>query len=99
MKKKVNDDGTREPRWYIFKILNYTAVATFSASVVHFILYSDVYMNNDAQMMKLLGAWTLFVLYFFGFFGVSFVDTDDHFEVSDEVSMDQACPTAVAQPL
>eukprot|EP00814_Leptocylindrus_danicus_P015990 CAMPEP_0116032666 /NCGR_PEP_ID=MMETSP0321-20121206/18312_1 /TAXON_ID=163516 /ORGANISM="Leptocylindrus danicus var. danicus, Strain B650" /LENGTH=651 /DNA_ID=CAMNT_0003508159 /DNA_START=572 /DNA_END=2527 /DNA_ORIENTATION=+ len=103
IKTKVKSpDGSREPRWYIFKMLNYTAVATFSTSVLHFILYSDVYMNNDAQMMKLMGAWTLFVLYFFGFFGVSFVDTDDHLEGSspaeDEISemtADQASPSAV----
>lgn len=97
-KKGVNGNGNggndydssdgREPRWYIFKILNYALGSTFLASVVHFIAYSENYLMNSAEqgnarLMVLLSLWTVYVLYFWGFFGVSFVDTDEQMEADD----------------
>lgn len=90
--KQRSDRKGREPRWYIFTILNYALGSTFLASVVHFIAYSESYLMNtaeqgNAKLMTLLALWTVYVLYFWGFFGVSFVDTDEQME-ADECSME-----------
>lgn len=90
--KKNKKKSYREPRWHIFKALNVFAGSTFLASVIHFIFNSEQYLTNTAEahgnnkLMGLLALWSVYVLYFWGFFGVYFVDTDEGIETLDLVN-------------
>jgi len=96
--KKSVVSGGREPRWYIFKILNYVLATSFLASVVHFLLNSEEYIMSNDHIKTLGAVWTLFVLYFWGFFGVSFVDTDEHLEEEESSSSPSSSNHKVAAP-
>lgn len=70
--------GGPEPKWHLFKWINYAAVALFGWSVADFALNCTAYFNDSDKLMKFLAAWSLFLCYCFGFFGISFVhDTID----------------------
>eukprot|EP00550_Attheya_septentrionalis_P001402 CAMPEP_0198288368 /NCGR_PEP_ID=MMETSP1449-20131203/6881_1 /TAXON_ID=420275 /ORGANISM="Attheya septentrionalis, Strain CCMP2084" /LENGTH=636 /DNA_ID=CAMNT_0043986485 /DNA_START=15 /DNA_END=1925 /DNA_ORIENTATION=- len=65
-----------QPKWHILRVLNYAAVGSFAASVVIFCRGASVYLNDPATLLQFLVGWSLFLCYFFGFFGISFVDPD-----------------------
>ena len=64
-----------EPRWHIFRWVNFATVALFIWSVVDFTTNATIYLNdNDSStLLKFLVGWSILLCYFFGFFGVSFV--------------------------
>lgn len=66
----------REPRWYIFRLFNYAMLTAFSLSVVEFLLHADRYAKDQTLLMRVLAAWCLCLIYFFGFFGVSIVHSE-----------------------
>ena len=68
----------RQPRWHIFKWVNYLAVAAFLWSVCTFCLNASQYLHHESQgvLVQFLVGWSVFLLYFFGFFGVSFIHED-----------------------
>lgn len=66
-----------QPKWYILNILNVIAAVTFIVSVVTFMSDAATYLSDSVSIAKFLAGWSLFMCYFFGFFGISFVDTDD----------------------
>lgn len=68
----------RQPRWHIFKWVNYLAVAAFLGSVCTFCLNASHYLHHESQgvLVQFLVGWSVFLLYFFGFFGVSFIHED-----------------------
>lgn len=72
------DDGVRQPRWHIFKWVNYLAVAAFLWSVCTFCLNASKYLHHESQgvLVRFLVGWSVFLLYFFGFFGVSLIHED-----------------------
>jgi hypothetical protein len=74
----VSKSGETEPqpKWHILRVLNYAAVGSFAASVVIFCRGASVYLNDPATLLQFLVGWSLFLCYFFGFFGISFVDPD-----------------------
>jgi hypothetical protein len=63
----------REPRWHIFRWVNYATVLAFGWSVVEFGLHCSDYLQDSDAMLKFLLAWSILVCYFFAFFGISFV--------------------------
>jgi quinol-cytochrome oxidoreductase complex cytochrome b subunit len=63
----------REPRWHIFRWVNYATVLTFGWSVVEFGMHCSDYLQDSDAMLKFLFAWSILVCYFFAFFGISFV--------------------------
>ena len=65
-----------EPRWYIFRLVNYAMLCMFGASVVEFFWHADLYAKDRTLLARVLGAWCLSLIYFFGFFGVSIVHTE-----------------------
>ena len=67
--------GHPEPRWHIFRWVNYAAVAVFGWSVADFSLHCTKYLNHSdsSVLLKFLLGWSLCLCYFFGFFGISFV--------------------------
>ena len=67
--------GPPEPRWYIFRLFNYAVMLAFTASVVEFVLHAAD--KDRTQLVRVLVAWCLCLIYFFGFFGVSIVHDAD----------------------
>jgi hypothetical protein len=64
-----------EPRWHIFRWVNYVAITAFFASVAEFGWNASTYLHqsDSTVLLQFLVGWSLFLCYFFGFFGVSFV--------------------------
>lgn len=71
--KIVKPTAGPEPRWHIFRWVNYVIVATFLCSLVYASLYFETVTGNTTQVLQILTFWSIFLCYFFGFFGVSFV--------------------------
>jgi len=75
--RNVSDsDDEPEPKWHILKILNIAAVLGFFTSVGYFASEASRFMNDSGSLLKFLVCWSTFVLYFFGFFGIAFIDDD-----------------------
>ena len=70
---KRKQGNRREPRWHIFRWVNYVVVAVFSWSVADFAVHWHEYLNSDTVLLQFLFGWSALLCYFFGFFGVSFV--------------------------
>ena len=66
----------KEPRWHIFKYVNVLFGSGFVASVATFLLNASQYMESQGVLIKFLIVWSMFLCYFFGFFGVSLVHQD-----------------------
>jgi hypothetical protein len=63
-----------EPRWHIFRWVNWLAIIAFFCSVIEFGWNAHTYLKStDGTLLKFLVGWSVFLGYFFGFFGVSFV--------------------------
>lgn len=66
-----------EPKWHILKTANYVASSAFLLSVLQFASDASTYLNDSASLLRFLAVWSVFLCYFFGFFGISFIDPDD----------------------
>lgn len=82
----TSSGGHREPRWYIFRLFNYGMLTAFGLSVVEFLWHADVYAKDQTLLARVLLAWCLCLIYFFGFFGVYVV----HSEVQEEGEQEAA---------
>jgi len=73
----VLDDG-KQPKWHIFKWINYIAVAAFLYSVFIFCSNASQYLHHESQgvLVQFLVGWSVFLMYFFGFFGISLIHED-----------------------
>ena len=73
-RKKKKEDGVPEVRWQIFTYVNYAIVAAFMLSVMEFARNaSNYYYHHNHALFQFLFGWSVFLCYFFGFFGISFV--------------------------
>ena len=88
-----NKSKGREPRWYIFRLFNYAIMFAFGASVVQFLLHADLYAKDQTLLARVLAAWCLCLIYFFGFFGVSIVH-DDCVEEQQQEEEEQTTTTS-----
>lgn len=66
-----------EPRWHILRITNYVVATGFILSVLQFAANASAYLNDSTSLLQFLSVWSLFLCYFFGFFGISFIELDD----------------------
>jgi uncharacterized membrane protein len=67
----------RQPRWHIFRWVNYLCTAGFVYSLAHFWHNASYYLYQQPdQLIHFLVGWSVFVGYFFGFFGVSLIHQD-----------------------
>jgi len=74
--KPKPSSSSRQPRWHIFKYVNVVATLAFTASVAQFGLHSSYYMEHQGMLMNFLIGWSVFLCYFFGFFGISLIYND-----------------------
>lgn len=81
--KMVPVDGGKQPNWQIFKVINYIAVAAFLYSVFMFCSNASKYLHHESKgvLAQFLVGWSVFLMYFFGFFGVSLIHEDIPSEV------------------
>jgi hypothetical protein len=81
LKKPTNNanvSGHKQPKWHIFKWINYLAVGAFLWSVYTFCSNASQYLHHESQgvLVQFLVGWSVFLLYFFGFFGISLIHED-----------------------
>lgn len=76
--KMVVVNAGKQPNWHLFKMINYIAVAAFLYSVFIFCSNASQYLHHESQgvLAQFLVGWSVFLMYFFGFFGVSLVHED-----------------------
>eukprot|EP00529_Nitzschia_sp_RCC80_P016964 CAMPEP_0113516262 /NCGR_PEP_ID=MMETSP0014_2-20120614/41451_1 /TAXON_ID=2857 /ORGANISM="Nitzschia sp." /LENGTH=645 /DNA_ID=CAMNT_0000413019 /DNA_START=123 /DNA_END=2060 /DNA_ORIENTATION=+ /assembly_acc=CAM_ASM_000159 len=102
---ETNDDGlkkphastnntsstTRQPRWHIFKWVNYLASAAFLSSVGMFCMNASQYLHHESQgvLVQFLVGWSVFLMYFFGFFGISLIHEDIPKDNQDDQGIQQ----------
>lgn len=89
-------DGDKQPKWHLFKWINYIAVAAFLCSVFIFCSNVSQYLHHESQgvLVQFLVGWSIFLMYFFGFFGVSLIHEDIPREVELVPSKQQHKPVA-----
>lgn len=74
----------RQPEWGILKAMNYIVTAVFVGSITYVCCnYQSTLTQHSDSVSPITNAffphmvlWTLCLAYFFGFFGISFVDTE-----------------------
>jgi len=86
----------KEPRWHIFKYVNVLFGSGFVASVATFLLNASQYMESQGVLIKFLIVWSMFLCYFFGFFGVSLVHQDLSEETVQQKQQPKQQPVASA---
>jgi len=81
--KVVAVDGGKQPKWHLFKWINYIAVSGFLYSVFFFCSNASQYLHHESQgvLVQFLVGWSVYLMYFFGFFGVSLIHEDIPTEV------------------
>jgi len=82
-KRPINKDQP-EPKWHVLKILNFAAVISFVTSILYFASDLPTYLNDSSTLLKFMAGWSVFLCYFIGFFGISFVDADELCEEETE---------------
>lgn len=75
-KPQANSDEP-QPKWHILKMTNYIATGVFLSSVLQFMSDATAYLNDSNALLSFLVIWSLCLCYFFGFFGISFIELDD----------------------
>lgn len=86
-----------QPKWFVLKWLNYVSVFAFLVSVVTFSWNAQSYLQDSNSLFKFLIGWSLFMCYFFGFFGISFVDTTQ-FNTTTATNQNTNEPSSSATP-
>jgi len=98
--KKTKKNHDKQPKWFVLKILNYLAVGSFVASVGLFSWNAQTYLaeDNSSVVFRFLIGWSLFLCYFLGFFGISFVDFDDLEVDGRNSNSDQVLAPTLSKP-
>jgi hypothetical protein len=86
---KPRSPNEPQPKWFILKRLNYAMVIGFLISLGMFASNAAIYMNDSSKLIRFLIFWSVFLCYFFGFFGISFVDADEILAESEASSQVQ----------
>jgi hydroxymethylglutaryl-CoA reductase (NADPH) len=66
-----------QPKWHILKLLNICAVVGLLMSFGWFASNASSYLNDSTVMLKFMAVWSAFLCYFFGFFGIAFINADE----------------------
>jgi len=93
-KQLKRSSSAPEPKWHILKITNFVAAAGFLLSVLQFASNASTYLNDSTSLLQFLSVWSVFLCYFFGFFGISFIELDDFV---DQPQPSQPLQTPVAR--
>jgi hypothetical protein len=69
-----------EPKWWLLEWMNYLIMAIFLGSVVYHVqqtTFAPKLQRDATSLLPMLTIWSCCMAYFFGFFGISFVDKDE----------------------
>ena len=75
-KRPRSPEDPPEPNWNALKLTNCVAATGFLLSVLKFASNASAYLNDSTSLLQFLSIWSVFLLYFFGFFGIALVDLD-----------------------
>jgi len=76
IQKPRSPEDPPEPNWNALKLTNCVAATGFLLSVLKFASNASAYLNDSTSLLQFLSIWSVFLLYFFGFFGIALVDLD-----------------------
>lgn len=83
-KETVKKNGVPQPKWAVLQILNYVVMAVFVGSITFAVvnyrqrtsLPGTTSSPITSVFYPMMCLWSMCLAYFFGFFGISFLDTD-----------------------
>lgn len=81
---KQKQSKAPQPKWVAFQAMNYVVLAVFVSSVTFAISSPKALLSPDddnsshfkSELLPFALIWTCCLAYFFGFFGISFLDTE-----------------------
>eukprot|EP00349_Pseudokeronopsis_sp_Brazil_P011735 CAMPEP_0202978884 /NCGR_PEP_ID=MMETSP1396-20130829/85181_1 /ASSEMBLY_ACC=CAM_ASM_000872 /TAXON_ID= /ORGANISM="Pseudokeronopsis sp., Strain Brazil" /LENGTH=588 /DNA_ID=CAMNT_0049718055 /DNA_START=99 /DNA_END=1865 /DNA_ORIENTATION=- len=97
MKSKADVSKGPEPKWFVLQILNVIVMATFVGSIIYVSWYYRDLASRSADnkspltnmFLPIMVFWSLCLAYFFGFFGISFVDHQSLTESPSQYGLDE----------
>jgi uncharacterized membrane protein len=97
-RKQRRPASAPEPKWHILKMTNYLVTTGFMLSVLQFASNASTYLNDSTSLFQFLSIWSISLCYFFGFFGISFIELDDFVDQPPSQQHQQPVVSQVAQP-
>lgn len=76
-KASVSSSDEPQPKWHILRLTNYVVTFGFLLSVLKFASNASTYLDDSTSLLQFLIIWSICMCYFFGFFGISFIELDD----------------------
>mgnify|MGYP006866114999 FL=1 len=87
---KPRSPNEPQPKWFILELLNYAVAIGFLFSLGVFASNASAFVNDSSKLIQFLIGWSVSLCYFFGFFGISFVDADEIMAAESEKATSQA---------
>ena len=66
-----------QPKWHILRLTNYIVTFGFLLSVLKFASNATTYLDDSTSLLQFVIIWSISMCYFFGFFGISFIEFDE----------------------
>ena len=76
-KPMASSSDEPQPKWHILRLTNYIVTFGFLLSVLKFASNATTYLDDSTSLLQFLIIWSVSMCYFFGFFGISFVELDE----------------------
>eukprot|EP00574_Skeletonema_japonicum_P006915 CAMPEP_0201722740 /NCGR_PEP_ID=MMETSP0593-20130828/6996_1 /ASSEMBLY_ACC=CAM_ASM_000672 /TAXON_ID=267983 /ORGANISM="Skeletonema japonicum, Strain CCMP2506" /LENGTH=622 /DNA_ID=CAMNT_0048213721 /DNA_START=131 /DNA_END=1999 /DNA_ORIENTATION=+ len=90
-KPMASSSDEPQPKWHILRLTNYIVTFGFLLSVLKFASNATTYLDDSTSLLQFLIIWSVSMCYFFGFFGISFVELD---ELESEPMLRNPMPSA-----
>ena len=75
--KLVSPSDEPQPKWHILRLTNYIVTFGFLLSVLKFASNATTYLDDSTSLLQFVIIWSISMCYFFGFFGISFIELDE----------------------
>ncbi len=76
-KPQASSSDEPQPKWHILRLTNYIVTFGFLLSVLKFAFNATTYLDDSTSLLQFVIIWSFSMCYFFGFFGISFVELDE----------------------
>ena len=91
-----------EPKWWLLEWMNYLIMAIFLGSVCYHVqqtTFAPKLQRDATSLLPMLTIWSCCMAYFFGFFGISFVDKDEDLLMEFEHTQQWECAEELPRTL
>ena len=91
-----------EPKWWLLEWMNYLIMAIFLGSVCYHVqqtTFAPKLQRDATSLLPMLTIWSCCMAYFFGFFGISFVDKDEDLLMEFEHTHQWECVEEIPRTL